>query len=502
VSEAVSAEASQLLSGRLLARNSIWNLLGLGLPLGVAVAVIPALVGILGTERFGLLTLGWALVGYFSLFDLGLGRALTKLVAERIAKGEVTDLPVLIGTGLVLLTGLGLVACLALLAAVPILVESVLAVPPALRGEASTSFSVLALGLPVVILSSALIGILEAQQRFRAINLVRIPAGVLTYLGPLLATLVAPNLVAATLALVLVRVASTALYLWSCRSALPRGRAVFRRGHVRPLVAFGAWVTVSNIIGPLMVYFDRFVVGAMVSLAAVAYYATPYEVVTRSWVLPTAVSAVLFPALTMAVTTDHRRLERLFGAAIDVIVLTMAIPLALVVLFAPEGLHAWLGAGWAEQSAPVLRWLSLGVFINSVARVPSALIQGVGRPDLTAKLHVLELAPYGAALILLLSTFGIAGAAAAWTMRIVVDTAALFWLAVWLAPALRGVAQSAVLKTVAAVIAMAAAAVPGDPWLKVGYVVLLGLIGGWLIWDARHRMTASIPRAEWLRSDR
>lgn len=161
MSEAVSAEASQLLSGRLLARNSIWNLLGLGLPLGVAVAVIPALVGILGTERFGLLTLGWALVGYFSLFDLGLGRALTKLVAERIAKGEVTDLPGLIGTGLVLLTGLGLVACLALLAAVPILVESVLAVPPALRGEASTSFSVLALGLPVVILSSALIGIVR-----------------------------------------------------------------------------------------------------------------------------------------------------------------------------------------------------------------------------------------------------------------------------------------------------------------------------------------------------
>ena len=41
----------------------------------VALATIPALVRRLGTDRFGILTIGWAVLGYFSLFDLGLGRA-------------------------------------------------------------------------------------------------------------------------------------------------------------------------------------------------------------------------------------------------------------------------------------------------------------------------------------------------------------------------------------------------------------------------------------------
>ena len=58
-------------------RHTFYNLLGLGLPLLAAVVTIPVLVSELGDARFGLLTLIWAVVSYFGLFDLGLGRALT-----------------------------------------------------------------------------------------------------------------------------------------------------------------------------------------------------------------------------------------------------------------------------------------------------------------------------------------------------------------------------------------------------------------------------------------
>src|SRR5258705_13553401 len=74
-----------LTSGRLLARNAVWNLLGNGTPMIVAVVCIPILIRGLGKERFGVLTLVWAVIGYASLFDLGLGRALTQLVARKLA---------------------------------------------------------------------------------------------------------------------------------------------------------------------------------------------------------------------------------------------------------------------------------------------------------------------------------------------------------------------------------------------------------------------------------
>src|SRR6266403_2213612 len=85
-----------LTSGRLLARNTVWNLVGSGAPMVVAVFCMPILIKGLGTDRFGVLTLAWALIGYASLFDLGLGRALTQLVARKMGAGQDHEVPTLV----------------------------------------------------------------------------------------------------------------------------------------------------------------------------------------------------------------------------------------------------------------------------------------------------------------------------------------------------------------------------------------------------------------------
>ena len=70
MSEPVS---SGLTSGRLLARNMIFNFAGQAAPLLVALFAIPLLIDGLGTARFGVLALAWIVIGYFSFFVLGLG---------------------------------------------------------------------------------------------------------------------------------------------------------------------------------------------------------------------------------------------------------------------------------------------------------------------------------------------------------------------------------------------------------------------------------------------
>src|SRR6185295_477413 len=77
-----------LTSGTLLARNVLLNLVGWVLPALVALVAVPILVRGLGDARFGVLALAWTAIGYFSLFDLGIGRALTHAVADRIGGGE------------------------------------------------------------------------------------------------------------------------------------------------------------------------------------------------------------------------------------------------------------------------------------------------------------------------------------------------------------------------------------------------------------------------------
>ena len=56
----------------LITRNVVWNLVGTLIPLFVAIIAFPVLIRGLGEIRFGILGISWAIVGYFSLFDLGL----------------------------------------------------------------------------------------------------------------------------------------------------------------------------------------------------------------------------------------------------------------------------------------------------------------------------------------------------------------------------------------------------------------------------------------------
>src|SRR5262249_2073123 len=69
-----------------------------------------------------------------------------------------------------------------------------------------------------------------------------------------------------------------------------------------------------------------------------------------------------------------------------------------------------------------------GIFINSVAQVPFAVLQGAGRPDWTAKLHLLELPLYALLLVALGKNYGLTGIAVAWLARVVLDAVALFVL--------------------------------------------------------------------------
>src|SRR5207237_1185909 len=132
-----------LTSGHLLARNTVWNLLGSAAPTLVAIFCIPILIRGLGTDRFGVLTLTWAVIGYASLFDLGLGRALTQLVASKLGTGEEHEVPTLVWTSLLLMALLGLLGAGVVIALSPWLVHSALHVPRALQRETLYSFYLL-----------------------------------------------------------------------------------------------------------------------------------------------------------------------------------------------------------------------------------------------------------------------------------------------------------------------------------------------------------------------
>jgi O-antigen/teichoic acid export membrane protein len=482
--------ADRLVSRTLLARNALWNLAGNGLPLAVGAIAIPFLIAGLGLERFGLLTLVWAGIGYFSLFDFGFSRALTKLTADRIARGEVESIRSLlrVALGVTLLIG----ACSAVLLVVlaPWLASDVLNVASALTAEAALAIRILALTIPLVVCSTALIGFLEAFQQFGWINKVRIPLGMASFLAPLAALQNGPSLVAITLALSLARLVSLLAYAQGVRHVLRRLPAP--RLPARPLLGellrFGSWVTVSNVVGPLMVYFDRFVIGAMITMSAVAFYATPFEVLSRLMVFPHALVAVLFPAVATAAALDAARLPPIFRGGVRLIWSGMFPVCALLVLLAPELLEWWLGPDFRAQSSILVRILAVGILLNSLARVPHTFLQAQGRPDLTAKLHLAELLPYFALLWWAIDAYGLRGAAAAWTLRIAVDLLLLCRMSARSFPVVRAQCRAALaLAGGSALLLVAVCALPAL-WMRAAAALALIAFAGWIGWRSLRQL--------------
>ena len=414
--------------GRHLAQNVIWNLLGFGLPPLIGLAAIPTILEGLGIDRFGILTIAWAVLGYFSVFDLGIGRALTKLVAEKLGLCDTLKIPALIGTALVVVAVLGLAGVLSLALLSPWLVQNMLKIPTASQAEATDAFYLLALSIPFVISTAALRGILEAYQRFGLVNIVRIPLGILTFLGPLLVLPFSNSLVPVVAVIAAGRAIAWAIYGWLCVRLVPelRHKIQVKWSMLRELLVFGGWLAVTNVVGPVMVYMDRFFISAIISIGAVAYYATPYEVVTRLLIIPSALIGVVYPAFSTTMVSDPSRAGRILWQSVNYIFLAL-FPLTLIIVgFAHDALRLWIGASFANKSTFVLQWLAAGVLLNSLAYPPFAFVQGAGFPHLSARIHLIELPLYLLALWWLLHRFGIDGAAIAWTFRVALDAVLFF----------------------------------------------------------------------------
>jgi O-antigen/teichoic acid export membrane protein len=491
-----------MIEGRRLAKNTMWNLIGQAGPLVVAVVAVPIVLRALGAERFGILTMAWAAVGYFNLFDFGLPRVLTQALSAALEAGDRKQLSTISQAGLLMMLLLGVLGGIVMSALTPWLVHSALKVPAGLRGEASASFYLLAACLPFVVTTSGLRGIIEAHQDFGISAGLRLPYAAFNYIAPLLTITVSHSLVPIVTLLLVGRVLTWIAHVVICfrrydylRASVPLGRAAFA-----PLVRLGGWMTMSNVISPLMYNIDRFVIGGALSLTAVTYYVTPFELVTKLLLIPGAFIGVLFPAFAAAHVRDSMHANDLFERGLRLMGVIM-FPLALVVIaFAPQILRLWVGSEVAAHGSRVAQWLALGIFVNSLAQIPFTVLQASGRPDLTAKLHAVELPVYATALWLFTRRLGVEGVAEAWTLRIVIDATMLFVLVAIRSPEVRKsiVGPFRVLAPLAMGLVAPMFFVDGEARAMVATICLV--VAGFLVWHRGLRSSEKTAAVKLLRA--
>jgi O-antigen/teichoic acid export membrane protein len=194
-------------------------------------------------------------------------------------------------------------------------------------------------------------------------------------------------------------------------------------------LSFGAWMTLSNIVAPLMVTADRFVASYLLGAAVVAYYTVPFDFIVRLLVIPAALTSTLFPRFAFLFAEDKLEMRRVYVRAVLLMAVTMLALSLTVALGAHQGLVVWLGDEFAERSWQIAVVLAVGLMFNGVAQIPHAVIQASGDAKATALLHTIEFILYVPILFVSLETFGLLGAAVVWTGRVLLDLLILLALA-------------------------------------------------------------------------
>lgn len=393
-----------------------------GLTALLGIWAVPLLIAGIGVERFGLLTILWAIIGYASVFDFGLARALTQIVSKKLGHEATESIPTTIWTSIIVITALGGIAGLSIYVLAPVAIPYI-KLSPQYFAETVQAFRYLALSLPLLILIIGLKGILEAYQLAGTIAMMRLPVMLCNYVLPVFLVQYTDRLDHLVLLLVAGRLLSFLGFASAIFKLFPNfiSRFSFCKQEFNALFAFGSWLTVSNVVSPMMMYLDRFVIAMMLTAGVVAYYTTPYDVVFKMTLVPIAVMSVFFPAITVKSQSNMAEAKGLYVKALKYTALLVVLPAIVLAVFAKPLISMWINPEFAEHSTLITQCLSLGFAVHSINFVALSAIQALGKSKITGLYHLIELPVVFGLLWVLVSQYGLLGAALTVIVRALLD---------------------------------------------------------------------------------
>lgn len=394
--------------------------MSIAIPAVLAIPVFALITKQVGVELFGIYTLSFAIIGYASIFDLGLSRAVIREVAIHCQNQD--NIKQIINTAFSLMLILGVIAFVSIFLLSTYL-TNLIGVSAHYYQDVVNGFRLLAVCLPLLLISNIWLAYFEGTAEFKKLSLLRIFAHSGMVVFPLLFSYIEPTFYYLMLGILLARFLTIIIsYAWIRKIISIH---YYLNMHIaKQLFRFGGWLTVSSVIGPIMVYLDRFVLSAVIGAKSVAFYTAPAELVIRMASIPSAATKTLFVRFSGQSDGQETKIYYLSILILFGGIVLLVLP---IFIFSSEVLDIWLGEKFLGDSVAVLRWLLVGLVFNAVAQVPFSVLQAKGHSKITAMLHTAEVLPYVFLLFGLIKSYGIIGVAIAWTVRAIVDTGLLLY---------------------------------------------------------------------------
>lgn len=408
-----------------VARNSLFAMTGVIVPLAITIVTLPIFISVVGAERYGAIALCWLILIYVGGADFGISQAATQRIASLGAKRPATQAKVMataFAVSLVMAVCLGLAAW----GGSHWYFSGPLDMTDAVRHELQRCTWLIGLATGIVSFSSVIYGCLVGRQEFKVAALSTMIANAGSQLIPLaVAILVSPTMPALVAATIVSRVLGSlpaALRLWN--SVLRHYGLHFRRREASTLLRYGKWVMVTSFTQPILLGFDRFLIGAQLGASAVAAYTVPFQIASRLQLLPQSVLSVLFPHFAALDSAESQRNAQQYLLIFACIFAPVIV--GVICLVAPL-LDLWLGAQLDPRSVLVGRIILAAYWLAGLNGVASNFILARGDSRFMALLRLAQVPCYLALLFAGSWLYGLPGVAVAFGAYQAFDLAVMLW---------------------------------------------------------------------------
>ncbi|MEZ9835157.1 oligosaccharide flippase family protein [Vibrio breoganii] len=360
-------------------------------------------------HSFSIYLLIMATIGYTGFMELGISRALIKSFSQ--CHNNTTYTALIFSTSFWLLFFLGIITSFLLYTA-PSLINLFFEIPLAYE-LFFQSLKLVSFSIPAIFITQIYYSYYEGNLHFKNILFLKLFTLIIETSIQCYVVIITNSLNSLIISVVITKYISLLICMFLMRNRLMINMK-FSLTISKDLLHFGGWVTVSNLIGPIMVYFDRFYTSSVVSFSMSSQYLAASELVQKSTIIPSSISRVVFVILS------RTGIDKVENSYLSILLVTLPLSLFFFV-FSEDILNLWLGIEVTKQSAISLKILSIGLLLNAFAQIPCSKLLSKNRARSVALIHMLELVPYLLCLYYSVEKWGVIGAATVWTFRNGID---------------------------------------------------------------------------------
>lgn len=383
-----SVPGVRVFSHRRLTVNSVSSTLRYCVLIVITFFLTPFVVRSIGDAPYGLWATILSIVGFAAILELGLQRAIVKLVAENRAIDDIARLNNLLSTALAFFLAVGTAAAVLLTIAVPIAVGDAADDLPKL-GIGSMAYLLLGANVVTVFLGFVMSGLLYGLQSYRVKSMIDVLAWIANA-AVLFAFLPSGGLVI----LIAAKTATDACGLLAtaiaCKRALPElslGRKNVSLAALQELLGFGGRIFVSSTMARISLHIQPIVISNVLGVAATTYFVIPRRLIDYVRETHWAMGAGFMPTFSdLNRRGDRELLRSVYLRYSRFIILIMLPVMILTFLYGPRFIGLWIGPEYEKAGRSVLYLLAAGYLMELSQPLLWSLFIGLGNINLLVTL--------------------------------------------------------------------------------------------------------------------